>query len=300
MNTKFAHALVATGCVLLSACSSPTPELQQDEAAGTKSGLAATPAAARLASYRHTASVSRFAVGRTNEYRTEFGMQRVVGSMGVFAINEKTGMTLGIPNATAPTRARPPFSQDAARHNDEVRAYFLKAGLPPSQIARVSEQVAMQGGGRDTGEEFNPSLAQVDAYFSTVFRQAPNGVPLPDSYAWARINLDGDVVMESVYWPEIPAQVLANAETLRATLEDATKRAAFINKLPHDADSEPAAGQVAIRHTSGSWDGAFEVRASYDVRVGTRIIHYDVNGSRFDLVEEKEGAWGSPQVSAKK
>jgi hypothetical protein len=294
-------------CVTVAGCSaSSPPELAPGEATGGTKSLeidvtAASTAAApgvspALAGYQHAASASHFALGAAPVVRAEQGMSKVVGTFGVFATVTATGMTLGISNANSPARGRPPLSTDGATHNAAVRSYFTQSGLAVSQIAAVTEQAAMQGGGAEGSTNQPPTF---DYYYSTISRQTPSGVAIQDSYAWARINADGEVVMESVFWPEIPASVIAEAEGLRTALGNATSRASFLAKIPQDPGGESARGRVVIRHTSGAWPHSFSAHASYDVHHGNRVVHYTSTGAPLELSEEAKNAWGPIQATVK-
>src|SRR5579871_1906646 len=59
------------------------------------SQLAATPV---VAGYAHALSRSRFAIGTNQTAKTEFGLNKTIGSNGVFATLSATGWTMGIPN----------------------------------------------------------------------------------------------------------------------------------------------------------------------------------------------------------
>jgi hypothetical protein len=286
------------GLLFLASCSTATPELAHQQSA---EGAGALTIASPLTGYVHTANASRFALGASGVFeREEFDMHKVVGPHGVFATHVKTQMTIGIANADAPARARPPLSKDWNVHNNSVRSYFVRSGVPEAQILAVSEMPVVMGGGLATGEPINPATAQLDYYFSMVKRKTPAGVPIEDSYAWARINADGDVVMESVYWPEIPVDVLNEAELLQSIVSDEAKHEQFLGLLPAAASDKQRQGRVVVHHTSGAWSGIFAARAAFDVPDGTRVVHYDSTGRAFRLPSEKEGAHGSIPSMVKK
>jgi hypothetical protein len=81
-----------------------------------------------------------------------------------------------------------------------------------------------------------------------------------DSVAWARINEQGKVVSEWVYWPAIPAKALADARRLEELVASSAKTG-FLARLPAGLPS----GKLAIRHSSATAEGPFEAFASYDV-----------------------------------
>jgi hypothetical protein len=196
-------------------------------------------------------------------------------------------MTLAVPNANASSLAVPRYPGTADDHNAAVKAYFVGAGLPEAQILAVTPQAGMVAAGSMTTRTGTPTLAY---YFSTVHRQAA-GVEVVDSFAWARLNANGDVVHESVYWPELPASVLSDATVLANMIGDSTSRAAFTASLPKDLLTTN--GSVVVRHTSGEWAGSFAAAACYDVvDDGGRIRHFDRNAVEFQLPHELPGAWG--------
>jgi hypothetical protein len=266
-------------------CSSSPSEPSVDaprEAKSTASGLEAKPV---LAGYRHTVGCSHFALGSDRGEKSEFGLQKVIGEYGVFTTNEVTGMTMGLPNGNSPARARRPLSTTGAPHNAAVRDYFLSCGLPAAQIGKVSEQVILRFGGRE-GIDVDPPK-ELEAYFSTIFRMSPNGVSVVDSFAWARINADADVVQESVYWPDIPEEIVSEAEAFSVALAAQDAREKFIMLLPQDLRERAAAnGRVLIRHTSGAWRGSFSAYAVFDVGGIGLPAHFDKNARQVILPEE--------------
>lgn len=280
----------------LAGCSSaPSEPEPSPQGVGTAPLVAAAPSALR--GYEHSAAASRFVIGTQLEERLESGMRKVVGANGVFAVEARTKMVLAIPDATAPTRARPPMP-DAAAHAAAVRSYFVSAGLPEDQILEVRTQTTMQGGGPETGEPMNPSMAKLQYYYGCVMRKTPTGIPIPDSFAYARINVDGDVVEEGVYWPDIPANALSDADTVRSTAATPSSRAALSAKVAQLADTEPQNGRAVIRHTSGFWNGSFAALASFDVPRNNRVVHFDSKGAVVDLPSERPGAFGpTPQYT---
>ncbi|HEY8042056.1 MAG TPA: hypothetical protein VIF15_19770 [Polyangiaceae bacterium] len=275
---SIACALVAT------ACSSAPQEPSPSGSAGTgPSTSPAAPADVR-AGFVHAVERSRFRVGDNPAERLEFGSRKIVGDEGVFA-TRPTGLVLAISNADAPTRARPPLPGGAEAHDALVRSYFLGAGLPADQMRDVSPYAVVSKVGRSGPDFATLAGSKLEYYFSTVSRQI-DGIPVSDSFAWARLDADGNAVLESVYWPEIPAQVVRDALAFEARLEDAPTRAALLARVPRE-------GKLVIHHTPGEWDGAFEATATYDVgEERGKVSHFDVEGRRIELSHERENAWG--------
>ena len=149
--------------------------------------------------------------------------------------------------------------------------------------------------------------------FCPLHRGAPGGhqsvrerkiedIPVVDSVAWARVNEQGQVVGEWVYWPAIPAEVITDARRLKERLSRDSTKGAFLARLPIDV----LTGQVVIRHSSAIATGPFEAFASYDVverrlapepathersvdtsRAASVVRHFDVDGNERSLPHER-------------
>jgi hypothetical protein len=247
---------------------------------------------AALAGYQHQVRGSRFALGEVLETRSEYGYHKVVGAQGVFATDEVNGAVLAIPNAGAPILDVGPPKGTGEDHNARVVAYFKANGIAADQIGSVSAYPMLGRGGLAT------DLARPDApapkliaYYS-VLNRAVDGIPVADSVAWARINANGDVVSETVYWPEIPASVVAEARQLRDSLALPGQAAAFRARAAIGDDSD---GRVVIRHTAHTWRGKSGAWALYDVNYripGERSSytrHFDKDGIERRLPEELVG-----------
>jgi hypothetical protein len=236
-------------------------------------------------------AASKFSPGSSWIQKSEVGMLKLVGDQGVFATNP-TGMVLAISNAAAAVRKRGgPLPGGAAAHDQAVRDYFVSAGLPQDQIDAVEAYPVL-------GAEIPPaslpvarSPAGTPLFNYSMIRRQIAGIPVPDSYAWARINQDAAVVCESVYWPQIPQSEIAKAQSLAQSMSNADSAAIYLAKLPSKRQ-----GKVVIRHTPGEWNQGFVALAAYDVEDGSsnsrRIIHFDSDGVRRDLPHELPGAWG--------
>jgi hypothetical protein len=261
-------SIVTAGCS--SSVSEPAPT--GDPAA---QATARAPRAMR-AGYVHTVEHSRFDVGAAPSERLEFGMHKVVGRQGVFA-TRPTGLTLALSNADAATRQKGPLAGGADAHDAAVRDYFVRAGLPLDQVAGVSPYavVSVEGANPANPAEGLTAPPTGRYYFSVISRQI-DGIPVADSFAWARLDADGGVVLESVYWPAIPAAVVEQAKQAR------------------NAGAGPAGGRLVIHHPPGEWDGAFDAVVSYDVEAdGSRVSHVGLDSKGLELEHEKSGAWGA-------
>lgn len=246
------------------------------------------------AGYVHALQRSRFSIGGQGASRVEHGMEKAVGDQGVFA-TLRSGMTLGIPNADAAVRSKPPFPGGADAHNKAVRSYLVSAGIPADQILEVVPFAAMHSEGEVTkGLDGAVANAKLGYYFSVIRRQL-DGIPVVDSLAWARLDADGDVVMESVYWPEIPEAVIAQARRAQAKLADHAVRASLLAKVP-GADE----ASLVIHHTPGFHDGTFEAVAVYDVPgSGGKVHHFDPGGNAVMLAEDRADTWGPMRSTPK-
>jgi hypothetical protein len=246
--------------------------------------LTATPAGAQ--GYRHSLACSRFRVGAGERSASDWALEKVDGPDGVFSVAPENGAVWASPKAGAPALLRKPFGSTSGLHNERVRQYFLGCGMPADQIGGVHVSSLVQAGGSPEGLG-RPALM---AWYSSV-KRVIEGFLVADSVAWARFNEDDQVVAESVYWPAIDASVLADAQALRATLENPARAAFFLGGLPAEAKH----GKVAIRHSSSGARGSpFVAFASLDVDVRSRsttyVRHFDVSGAERRLPQEQSPA----------
>jgi hypothetical protein len=229
---------------------------------------------------------SKFALGDLVEMRNEFGYEKVVGKNGVFATRKSNGATFGVPNANAPATEKKAMTRNGAEHDRRVRAYFEAAGIPKDQIDGTHVSTLMQGGGT-TGEAI-PQLGEFVAFTSTVSRVA-GGVPVVESQAYARFNVDDEVVEEGTFWPEVPSGVLGEAQALQQAMADPTKKSAYVAQLP--ASVQQLDGSVVVHHSPYTIDSQPSFFAAYDViqGSGTGMVitrHFDSNGQEFQLPQE--------------
>ncbi|MBK7583145.1 MAG: hypothetical protein IPI67_23470 [Myxococcales bacterium] len=228
-----------------------------------------------LTEYVHLFNHSRFAIGSPTYQKSEASIDKVIGDWGVFGTDQKTRSVLALPNADAPSRARPALTTDPAVHNAAVRKYFVDAGLPADEVDSVSvhTMASASGAGSDP-----PTSWEFEAYTSTISRQY-DGVRVVESHAWAQFNDLGEVVTESVYWPEVSKSVAMAATAFRKQLEDPAAKAAFFAKVPEG-------GRLVIHHTPAAWKGTFSAMVSYDVGGFGKTKHYDASGWSFTLPHE--------------
>jgi hypothetical protein len=250
--------IVIVTCAWLGACTTANVP------AGPRQGV--TPAGnGGLNGYQHGVEGSLFALGGHSKRIQQFGYLKQVGDEGVFAINLNNGSAFGIPNSTAPGLRSGPFGKSPEDHDGFVRAYFIKLGLPADQVTRVRTMTMLEASGRS--DETQSTAPAVTAYYSVLDR-AVDGISVPDSFAWARVNAEGKVVGEGVYWPPLSAEVMAGARRLRDTLADPSRRSALASRIA-GAGSDST---VAIRHASAWIDAPFEAFPCLDVAVVSRAV----------------------------
>jgi hypothetical protein len=257
--------------------------------------------------YQHSLERSRFVTGPPGmELRRlkEHGFDKLVGPDGTFATDQRNGLVVAIQGggvnkgeATADATAKPAYVMDPNRHNEQVVAYFVAAGVPRDQVGGVHANTYLSSSGSMQDER--PAPPKVDGYASILERKVGN-FAVVDSVAWARMDEQGKVTTEWVYWPAIPAKVLADATRL-AELVNAG-RTEYLVRLPAGLP----AGKVVIRHSSATADGPFEAYASYDVVerkesvlpmrdtnqatgpvVSVVVRHFDVDGAELRLPQER-------------
>jgi hypothetical protein len=238
-----------------------------------------------VAGYSHAFERSLFKPGNGQVAMSDAGYSKLVGANGVFAVDQVTGAVLALPNAGAPSTRRPPFAGSGAEHNAKVKAYFVAGGLPADQIAGVQTHAMMEGGIDAAGNRTPDTLI---GYYSVLSR-AISGIPVAESYAWARFNVDGEVVDEAVHWPALPASAVAEAKALSVIVGDLPSVAALAAKIeqanPGFGNTE---GRVIIHHNlSVDRGGPFSV-ATYDSTPpnGRSTLHFDRNGARVALRHE--------------
>jgi hypothetical protein len=291
---KLAFILAASAAVASCAAADDAAREPSIEQASTSEAVSPVATGPVRAGYVHALERSKFFIGGKAVSRAEFGMQKSVGAQGVFA-TLPTGLTLGMPNADATARQKPPYSGGADAQNKVVRAYFVDAGLPADQISEVVPFAAMHSEGAVAdGLKGAMANAKLGHYFSVLRRQV-DGIPVADSLAWARLNVDGEVVMESVYWPDISEAVITKARAAQLQLADPTTHSALMAKVPGATE-----GSLVIHHTPGFYQGAFEAVATYDIAGdGGKVHHFDITGQVVDLAEERPEAWGKSETSVK-
>lgn len=281
-------AALAAGCVT----QVRVPDRQSGVIAATDGGVIG---------YQHGADRSNFAVGAHAHRTLEHGYLKHVGSEGTFAIDRVNGSAYGVPKASAHSQHLGPYGKSPNDHNAFVRAYFVKSGIPVEQIGAVKGRTLLEATG--TADEKERATPKVTGYY-TVLERTVDGIPVADSFAWARVNAEGQIVEEAVYWPAIAGAVIAKARQLREVRDDPKRRHELATRISADASS----AQIVIRHSSASSDEPFEGFASVDLLVkvmapGTEqspnydkttlmpqtayVRHFDIDGKELFLPQER-------------
>jgi hypothetical protein len=180
------------------------------------------------------------------------------------------------------------FTANPDEHSAAVKSYFLSLGLPSSEIGGMHVTTLMRGGG---------SLAVIEkqklefVHYTSHMERFVGGVPVEGSHAYAAIDVNGDLIAESVLWPTIPQEIVANAIKLAKRLSTESEKADFLSTLRAVAPFDETSGQVKILHTSWTYRGAFEAHVVYDVLspAGAKqhSIHFTESGEQFRMPEER-------------
>lgn len=263
MGTLKLSVLIAVGSAYLVGCGVSEPE--------HKSSTSSTGVTSVGNGYRHLSSGSRFDLGATIGRRTEFGLDKTIGTNGVFSIHIATHAAIATPNAGAPCESAGPMSPGSV-HTDRVRAYFETLGMPKDQIANVQLGVSSSGSGPTSGPEANMPTSVLVGYTSALSRHLV-GIPVVESIAWARMNANGDICAEQVDWPDIALDVVADAQALEVMVSDVKRLETFQSKLP-----VKGSGRVAIHHSTSADMIPTIAFAAYDVFDGGTFRHFGADG----------------------
>src|SRR5262249_23962514 len=238
------------------------------------------------AGYQHGPDHTQVVVGGHRKIAERYGYLRMVGEQGAVATNIANGSTVAAAAPNSSSASLPPFGTGYQDHDKFVKEYFLKLGVPTDQVGSVRAMTMLEAHGPSS--EVARTIPRITAYYSTLQRTV-DGVPVADSFAWARVNSRGEVVHEGVYWPAIPADVVNQVRQFRELLADPHRTETFKARLAVTGGE----GAVVIRHTPATSGDAFESFASYDVTLhvpasqqktsapGTTVTvirHFDLNG----------------------
>jgi len=282
---------------VVAACSSTTegPSASDDEAPpaanrgsgdvapNATAGSRGTGSAAQgSAGYVHNLAVSRFRIGQNPAIEVNApNLVRWRGSLGAFALDPTNGWTMAVLDNTT---AIGPYVLDQAAHEEKVRSYFVSAGVPADEIASVKTNFMFSGSG---GEGKPSTPPQLESLASVLTRQV-SGIPVPESYAWAKMTTEGTVDMESVYWPPVDAATVTEAVGFAEEIKRPSVHAALLSNLPGPVHSE---GGVVIHVTHWSVHAKPSAVVTYDAIVDAwpqaPMRHFTADGTEFHLPHER-------------
>jgi hypothetical protein len=184
-------------------------------------------------------------------------------------------------------------------------SYFTAAGIPSDQIGGVHSTVSAGGGGKSDDPKAGTTATSIR--YTSIVERTIQGIPVVESHAWARFDDNDDVVAEDVYWPELPAAALDQAQAIAGSLKDSIRMADYLSKLP--AEVARAQGRVVIRHSSMAEHGAFAAYGCYDVlpKDGEKetefsrgfIRHFGADGAELRLPQESRQLPTTPRQDRK-
>jgi hypothetical protein len=98
----------------------------------------------------HRFERSRFALGSDRKIVVADGYEKVIGNLGVFALEVDTGLTMAIPNAGSGRELAEPYSIDPEETRQASLKYFIESGIPEGQIrgSHVTTLVRQDGAER--------------------------------------------------------------------------------------------------------------------------------------------------------
>lgn len=256
-------------CLSICACGSRASEEDADSVGVASASLVST----SVQGYVHDLGHSKFRIGSGVGVETESStLKRWRGSNGAFATDPTNGWSMAMPNARA---AKGPYLLDKQSHGDAVRAYFVQAGVPEDQIAGVVTSYDVRVSGTVQGPSGPPELESI----TSILQRSINGVPVRESFAWAKMTTDGQVDMEAVFWPPVDSKAVSDATALAAKVGGADARRSYLRSLPGQVYRDMG---VAIHHTAATVHRPAVAYASYDVTLEkgdhARMHHFDGNG----------------------
>jgi hypothetical protein len=190
------------------------------------------------------------------------GVVRWEGREGAVSIMPN-GWAVGLVVPDAEELVFSDWSADPAMLEDHVVSYFAEMGVDPCQVT-----ASIDGG--STGKSVQ------------LFRFV-DGIRVVDSSGSARLDSEDRSTSESLYWPEISANVVSAALEFKARLATADGLKAYLAKLPTSAQNAPNAS-VVIRHTSRSSSERFRSGVEYLVVGNGTFSGYDVDGTDTTLL----------------
>lgn len=302
--TKFTPILRMIPIVVLTNACGLAPDPSSDPSVKATAAAAAelttpspvAPSGMRLRGYRHMAPCSRMKIGDGVRQDQIFEFERIVGSEGVLAYG-KHGVTLGVPNAGAPSTRAERFPGTADDHTARVLRYFVEeCGLPSDQVGETHITALMRSEGSVLDKAAGKQETPVLVGYTTVIDRAVAGVSVRGSYAWARFNKNDEVVAEEVYWPEIPDTLLDSASSAQRALQAQPARAQLAQRLPPALQNAPF--EVVIHH-SPHFQDTFEAVVAVEAPGSASAQRFNLDGTEFRFAHEKAAdleAMNAPSV----
>lgn len=232
--------------------------------------------------FQQRPETSKFVLGTQVHNVLDQDYSRTVGSFGVASIHKKTGYFLAVPNNDSPVRQRPPIAQIGDLHNARALEYFALLGMPMEQVTRVVSQATMSITVEPGQDPMNAKQTLVS--YTTSIRRIIEGIDVSESFAAVTINIDGDVVSEYVYWPDVRKSTVAEAHNFENTLNGSLQ--GYRSKLPEGWRSN---GSVMIHHVFAIADQVVPDTVVYTALPDTASgipRHFDVTGGEVKLAWE--------------
>jgi hypothetical protein len=185
-------------------------------------------------------------------------------------------------DATSPTG---PYNVNESTQSANVKTYFETAGVPSDQVGEVQAtyQSGLMGGSVAERAPMQFTLESI----TPILRRRISGVLVVESEAWAKMNANGDVEMECVFWPSLDKTVVDQAVAWSQSFGNTATHAAFTAKLGLAVTREVG---IVIHHSDRSVHSQPVAYASYDAVIGSEASaaarHFDENGIEFRLPQE--------------
>ena len=227
-----------------------------------------------ISGYRHERVHSLFAFGPGAPTPTVDGpITRHIGSEGTF-VEWANGFSMARAHAFAASSAALPFSRVSAEHNARVVAYFVGLGMPTDQMGSPAIGTLMRRTGATNGTQLTETLVG----YTTGIPRFIDGIPVPESHAWAQFNKNDEVVAEQVWWPALPASLHAEVATFKAMMSNSSAAAVFRAKVGASSTGDDLT--MAIHHSRPSGDNWFlRVTMDFAPRGRSAVVHFDLSGT---------------------
>lgn len=240
--------------------------------------------------YTHDVSRSRFRLGAgVTAYRANEAAH-YQGAEGAAELMDN-GAFFALPNARAPSTLDVPYRGTADAHTSAVLSYLNAAGLPNDQIASFGAGAMHMMSGTGYPNPHGEETSEFIGYTTTLTRSV-GGISVIDSFAAVRMNNMGEVVSESVFWPDIPEAIVSAALQFASSMSVAQFSGNFRANLS-TVMTKIEQGRVVIRHTSAYVRTAPVAFVSYDAIEsvsGASTRHFAIDGTEFRLPQEQHSA----------